>query len=85
MVISFKGYKPLNCGISAHCAQNILRQSNALFTPSFLRYVLVHCGTNSLAYDVPKEVINAIIKIGKTFKQNRQEYKLICQVFDHAI
>ena len=50
----FKPYKALNCGIHVDRTQHVLWRADDLSVPPPVKYVVVHCGTNNLDHDEPK-------------------------------
>ena len=71
----FRPNKTLNCGISG---VRRFVESWGISVPPSVKYVEVHCDTNNLDHDEPKNIGNvAINKIGKIFQQKSSDFIII--------
>lgn len=53
-------------------------ESWGISVPPYVKYVEVHCDTNNLDHDEPKNIGNvAINKIGKIFQQKSSDFNII--------
>ena len=59
----------LNLGISGDRARHILWRVVRLPVSSHLKYVIIHCGTNSISKDSPSEIAHSILCIALLFKK----------------
>ena len=67
----------LNLGIGGECTQHIIWRTERLPVPNHLKYVIIHCGTNSISKDCPSEIANSILYIALLFKKRNSCLKII--------
>ena len=67
----------LNLGIGGDRTQHILWWVERLLVLSYLKYVIIHCGTNNINKDSPSETANSILCIALLFKKRNPCLKII--------
>ena len=72
----FSSYRALNFGISGDKIQNVLWRVCNMSLPKSLEYVIVHCGTNNLGHNSPKNIAEGLINIAYTLKKNHQNLQI---------
>ena len=60
----FKTFHTLNYGIGGDRTQHVLWRAENATRPNSLKYVVIHCGTNNIDLDQPRDIANAVISIG---------------------
>ena len=59
----FKIFDTLNYGIGGDHTQHVLWHAENVTLPNSLKYVVIHCGTNNIDRDQPRDIANGIISI----------------------
>ena len=65
----FKIFDTLNYGIGGDCTQHVLWRAENATLPNSLKYVVIHCGTNNIDRDQPRDIANGVIAIGLTLQE----------------
>ena len=79
-----KSLKALNCGIAGDRIQHALWCALNLPAPQHLKNVVVSCGTNNLLLDSPKDIVDGILEIARSFEINyRCANVIICGILPH--
>ena len=73
----FKTFDTLNYGISGDCTQHVLWRAENATLPNSLKYVVIHCGTNNIDRDQPRDIANGVIAIGLTLQEKCSGLKVI--------
>ena len=73
----FLPLKALNIGIPGDCTQHVLWRSINLPYNKYLKFVIIHCGTNNIDHDQPTLIVDGIISIGVTFRDKNKNTKII--------
>ena len=73
----FKTFDTLNYGIGGDCTQHVLWRAENATLPNSLKYVVIHCGTNNIDRDQPRDIANGVIAIGLTLQEKCSGLKVI--------
>ena len=73
----FKTFDTLNYGIDGDCTQHVLWRAENATLPNSLKYVVIHCGTNNIDRDQPRDIANGVIAIGLTLQEKCSGLKVI--------
>ena len=73
----FKTFDTLNYGIGGDCTQHVLWRAENATLPNSLKYVVIHCGTNNIDRDQPRDIANGVIAIGLTLEEKCSGLKVI--------
>ena len=73
----FKTFHTLNYGIGGDCTQHVLWRAENATLPNSLKYVVIHCGTNNIDRDQPRDIANGVISIGLKLQEKCRELKVI--------
>ena len=73
----FKTFDTLNYGIGGDCTQHVLWRAENATLPNSLKYVVIHCGTNNIDRDQPRDIANSVIAIGLTLQEKCSGLKVI--------
>ena len=73
----FKTFHTLNYGIGGDRAQNVLWRAENATLPNSLKYVVIHCSTNNIDRDQPRDIANGVISIGLKLQEKCRGLKVI--------
>ena len=73
----FKTFDTLNYGIGGDCTQHVLWRAENATLPNSLKYVVIHCDTNNIDRDQPRDIANGVIAIGLTLQEKCSGLKVI--------
>ena len=73
----FKTFDTLNYEIGGDCTQHVLWRAENATLPNSLKYVVIHCGTNNIDRDQPRDIANGVIAIGLTLQEKCSGLKVI--------
>ena len=73
----FKTFDTLNYGIGGDCTQHVLWRAENATLPNSLKYVVIHCGTNNIDRDQPRDIANGVIAIELTLQEKCSGLKVI--------
>ena len=73
----FKTFHTLNYGIGGDCTQHVLWRAENATLPNSLKYVVIHCGTNNIDRDQPRDIANGVISIGLKLQEKCRGLKVI--------
>ena len=73
----FKTFRTLNYGIGGDRTQHVLWRAENAILPNSLKYVVIHCGTNNIDRDQPRDIANGGISIGLKLQEKCRELKVI--------
>ena len=73
----FKTFDTLNYGIGGDCTQHVIWHAENATLPNSLKYVVIHCGTNNIGRNQPRDIANGVIAIGLTLQEKCSGLKVI--------
>ena len=73
----FKTFHTLNYGIGGDRTQHVLWRAENVTLPNSLKYVVIHCGTNNIDRDQPRDIANGVISIGLKLQEKCRGLKVI--------
>ena len=73
----FKTFHTLNYGIGGDRMQHVLWRAENATLPNSLKYVVIHCGTNNIDRDQPRDKANGVISIGLKLQEKCRGLKVI--------
>ena len=73
----FKTFHTLNYGIGRDRTQHVLWRAENATLPNSLKYVVIHCGTNNIDRDQPRDIANGVISIGLKLQEKCRGLKVI--------
>ena len=73
----FKTFDALNYGIGGDRTQHVLWRAENATLPNALKYVVIHCGTNNIDRDQPRDIANGVISVGLTLQEKCHGLKVI--------
>ena len=73
----FKTFHTLNYGIGGDRTQHVLWRAENATLPNSLKYVVIHCGTNNIDRDQPRDIANGVISIGLKLQEKCRGLKVI--------
>ena len=73
----FKTFHTLNYGIGGDRTQHVLWRAENATLPNSLKYVVIHCGTNNIDCDQPRDIANGVISIGLKLQEKCRGLKVI--------
>ena len=73
----FKTFHTLNYGIGGDRTQHVLWRAENATLPNFLKYVVIHCGTNNIDRDQSRDIANGVISIGLKLQEKCRGLKVI--------
>ena len=73
----FRTFDTLNYGIGGDCTQHVLWRAENATLPNSLKYVVIHCGTNNIDRDQPRDIAIGVIAIGLTLQEKCSGLKFI--------
>ena len=73
----FKTFHTLNYGIGGDRTQHVLWRAENATLPNSLKYVAIHCGTNNIDRDQPRDIANGVISIGLKLQEKCRGLKVI--------
>ena len=73
----FKTFHTLNYGIGGDRTQHVLWHAENATLPNSLKYVVIHCGTNNIDRDQPRDIANGVISIGLKLQEKCRGLKAI--------
>ena len=65
----FAQINPLNLGIGRDRVENVLWRAIDLPLPSYVKNVVILCGTNNISIDTPRDIAGCIISIGSILQK----------------
>ena len=72
----FKTFHTLNYGIGGDRTQHVLWRAENATLPNSLKYVVIHCGTNNIDRDQPRDIANGVISIGLKLQEKCRGLKV---------
>ena len=75
--LSRYAFDNLNYWIGGDCTQHVLWRAENATLPNSLKYVVIHCGTNNIDRDQPRDIANGVIAIGLTLQEKCSGLKVI--------
>ena len=75
--IFFKTFHTLNYGIGGDRTQHVLWRAENATLPNSLKYVVIHCGTNNIDRDQPRDIANGVISIGLKLQEKCRGLEVI--------
>ena len=73
----FKTFDTLNYGISGDHMKHVLLRAETATLQNSLKYVVIHCGTNNIDCNQPRDIANGVISIGLTLQEKCRGLKVI--------
>jgi len=73
----FKPHRALNFGIGGDRTQHVLWRAENIDLPQTTKYLVIHCGTNNIDRDSPRDIANGIISIGLTLQEKNPGLKVV--------
>ena len=73
----FKTFHILNYGIGGDRTQHVLWRAENASLPNSLKHVVIHCGTNNIVRDQPRDIANGVISIGLKLQDKYHGLKVI--------
>ena len=73
----FKTFHTLNYGIGGGRTQHVLWRAENATLPNSLKYVVIHCGTNNIDCDQPRDIANGVISVGLKLQEKCRGLKVI--------
>ena len=73
----FKTFHTLNYGIGGDRTQHVLWRAENATLPNSLKYVVIHCGTNNIDRDQPRDIATGVISIGLKMQEKCRGLKVI--------
>ena len=70
-------FNAVNFGMGGDRTQHTLWRTENGEIPTHVKYVVIHCGTNNIGHDAPKEIANGVFSIGLTYKEKRPDVKVL--------
>ena len=70
-------FHTLNYGIAGDRTQHVLWRAENAALPNSLKYVVIHCGTNNIDHDQPRDIANGVISIGLKLQEKCRGLKVI--------
>ena len=67
----------MNYGIGGDRTQHVLWRAENATLPNSLKYVVIHCGTNNIDRDQPRDIANGVISIGLKLQEKCRGLKVI--------
>ena len=67
----------LNCGIRGDQTQHVLWRMENITLPETVRYAVIHCGTNNIDRDSPRNIANGVISSGLVLQEQNRKLKVI--------
>ena len=68
--LHLKPLNTINCGIGGDRIQHALWRATHLSLPESVRVVVLLCGTNNLAHDLPSDIADGVISCGTRLLEN---------------
>ena len=63
--------KAVNCGIGGDRTQHVLWRVENMDIPASVKHVVLHCGTNNIDHEPPREIANGIMNCGLVAARKR--------------
>ena len=73
----FKTFHTMNFGIGGDRTQHVLWRAENATLPNSLKYVVIHCGTNNIDREQPRDIANGVISIGLKLQEKCRGLKVI--------
>ena len=74
----FKTFHTLNYGIGGDRTQHVLWHAEIqMRLPNSLKYVVIHCGTNNINRNQPRDIANGVVSIGLKLQEKCRGLKVI--------